>query len=127
MEAITQLLDDYEVLLQDYQSIIELEMAHLKEARELDESLAAPKQQLIENLGTNLAKLKSYRESMESLDPDLRQRLDQLQQKFMKVIKLDRELEKQYLGQQSAQNGSLRSAGQFGADRAAARRLYGLS
>ncbi|MFP4157007.1 MAG: hypothetical protein ACLFU4_05250 [Opitutales bacterium] len=127
MEAITQLLDDYEVLLQDYQSIIELEMAHLKEARELDESLAAPKQQLIENLGTNLAKLKSYRESMESLDPDLRQRLDQLQQKFMKVIKLDRELEKQYLGQQSSQNGSLRSAGRFGADRAAARRLYGLS
>jgi hypothetical protein len=127
MEAITQLLDDYEVLLQDYQSIIELEMAHLKEAKELDESLAAPKQQLIENLGISLTKLKSYRESMESLDPELRQRLDQLQQKFMKVIKLDRELEKQYLGQQSGQNATVRSSGQFGADRAAARRLYGLS
>lgn len=127
MEAITQLLDDYEVLLQDYRSIIELEMAHLKENGELDSSLEGPKQQLSDNLGSNLAKLKSYRESVESLDPELRVRIDQVQQKFMKVIKLDRELEKQYLGQQSAQTGSLSSPARFGADRAAARRLYGMS
>ena len=123
MEAITQLLDDYEVLLQDYRSIIELEMAHLKETGELDSSLEAPKQQLSDNLGSNLTKLKSYRESVESLDPELGLRIEQVQQKFMKVIKLDRELEKQYLGQQSSQTGSSRSPARFGADGAAARRL----
>lgn len=127
MQEIGQLLEDYEDLLQRYRAIIERELRNLKESGQLDFSLESEKKQVVDDLSRNLASLKSFRESNESLEPALRARLNQLQQKFMQVIKLERELEKNYLGQQADRAGAIRSQAKQGVNLAAARRLYGLS
>lgn len=127
MKDVGQLLEDYESVLQLYRSIIEKELENLKNTGQLDPSLETEKQQVIEELTGNLSVLKLIRESGESLDTGLRSRLNQLQQKFMQVIKLERELEKSYLGQQSSRADTVRTQAKGGINFAAARRLYGMS
>jgi hypothetical protein len=126
MDDLDQLLSDYDDVIQRYRALMEKELQHLKETGSLDEDLSDDQRTLIESLTEKLEILRSYRDSNHNIDSTLKQKLDQVQHKFLQVIKLDREVEKQYLERQSAKSGALRSMAQ-GADRAAARRFYGLS
>lgn len=125
MNDLTTLLEEYDQLIQNYRAIMERELLSLKDSGALDENLTEPKQVLLNELGAKLQVLKSFQSSAQGFDPDLKSRLDQVQQKFLQVIKLDREVEKEYLGQQSTSRSELRSIAGGSRDLASARRIYG--
>jgi len=80
----------------------------------------------VDDLSKNLAMLKSVRESAEPLSEDQRQRLNRVQQRFMQVMKLERELEKSYLAHGESRTNAVRGQAKGGINLAAARRLYGM-
>lgn len=125
MSDLAELLEDYDGLIQRYRAIMEKELRSLRESGELDESLNEAKQTILQDLGVKLASLKEFQTSGHGADPGLKSRLDRVQHQFMQVIKLDREVEKEYLGRQSSRTSALRSIAEGSGDRAAARRLYG--
>jgi len=127
MDELKQLLEGYEDLIGRYRTIMERELESIKKGGQLDESLVEAKQSIVEELSAKLVILKEQRASAETIDPNIKARLDRVQQTFLQVIKLDRQVEKQFLANQSTASSGLGRGAQTGPDRAAARRLYGLS
>ena len=96
--------------------------AELENAAEPAESLAEQKRGLIDEMDAALYRLKSLNSTSRGVPTDLKTAFDSLQHQFMRIIKMDRELEKTYLAKQRESRwGDMGNS----VDRAGAKRLYG--
>jgi chaperonin cofactor prefoldin len=116
--SLESLLKETESLTDSCRALLEEEMALLRsEANAPDEAFYEKKRALIHQLTENVEKLRKQRETLEEQPYHLKGQLDHLQQKFMQVLRSDRELERLLLapgnrdsGQEepSAQNDRIR-------------------
>ena len=117
------LLKTYSDLLERSSRIIDEEISQLEDAAEPTAHLSEEKRVLIKEMDVALEKLKALNTTSQGVPADLKAAFDSLQHQFMRVIKMDRELEKTYLAKQRE---SRRVDLGNSVDRAGAKRLYGL-
>lgn len=122
MREYEDLLKTYSDLLERSGRLIDEEISQLENAAEPAESLAEQKRGLIDEMDAALYRLKSLNSTSRGVPTDLKTAFDSLQHQFMRIIKMDRELEKTYLAKQRELRWS--DMGNS-VDRAGAKRLYG--
>lgn len=99
MNSFEEILQETDSLTDQCRTLIEEEMQQLRSGGgEPAEEFYARKRELIGHLEGNVQRLRNYRESLEEQPVQFKSQLDYLQQKFMQVLRLDRELEKLLLG-----------------------------
>lgn len=122
MREYEDLLKTYSDLLERSGRLIDEEISQLENAAEPAESLAEQKRGLIDEMDAALYRLKSLNSTSRGVPTDLKTAFDSLQHQFMRIIKMDRELEKTYLAKQRESRwGDMGNS----VDRAGAKRLYG--
>lgn len=94
---ITDILERYEKLADEILMLLKEERACLKEGQPTDE-LFERKRELIDQLTDIVAQVRTYRESSTEDISFVRDRLTYVQQRLMKILQLDREVEKLFLG-----------------------------
>jgi len=96
--TLNDLLEDYDQLTTDCRELLEDELSRLRSGQEEPEAaFVERKQALIRQLDHRLDSLKALRNELEEAPYGSKSRLDFLQQKFMQILKLDREIEKTLL------------------------------
>lgn len=94
-EAFAEILQETDELTDRCRRLIESEMAQLRAGQGVvEDGFYEGKRELIEQLTGNVERLRHYRENLEEQPVQYKSQLDLLQQKFMQVLRLDRELEK---------------------------------
>lgn len=89
------ILEEYEQLTAECREVIETEISRYRAGQGgRDPSVHEIKEGLIERLGTLLDQLRGARLSLAGLPATERARVNFLQQRFMQILRLDRELEK---------------------------------
>lgn len=97
-EPFAEILRETDELTDRCRRLIESEMAQLRGGEGvLESSFYEGKRELIGQLEGNVERLRTYRENLEEQPVQYKSQLDHLQQKFLQVLRLDRELEKMLL------------------------------
>lgn len=95
-----ELMKEYAELADRCRTFLEKEIQHYEEGRgELAEELLDDKKTMNAQLTLLLRELKVSSRDLEETPSAVRAELNFIQQKFMQLIKLEREVEKAYLGQ----------------------------
>ncbi|MEX0322909.1 MAG: hypothetical protein AB3N63_12170 [Puniceicoccaceae bacterium] len=95
---IDSLLNDYKKLVTDCRDLMEMEIAEYQAGRGgQDNSLHEIKHDLIEQLGSCLVELRRARTTVAETPLVDKSKINYLQQTFMQLLRLDRELERQLL------------------------------
>jgi len=99
-----QLLNDYDQITSECRALLEQEIFDTRNGTAGVEDFDSKKRDLIDALDGKLSQLKEVQARMEGMPNHLKSDLDHVQQKFMQIMQLNRELEKLYLsvGRQSA-------------------------
>lgn len=94
---ILDILNNYETTADETLALLRDERAGLKEGRSLDDT-SDRKRSLIDRLNELIAQIRTYRESGPEDLSFVKDRLAYVQQRLMKILQLDREVEKLFLG-----------------------------
>ncbi len=94
---ITPIIEKFELLADQILGLLQEERKSLKEGPPSDE-LCERKRELIDQLSDAVVSIRAYRESSSDALSSVKDRLAYVQQRLMKILQMDRELEKLYLG-----------------------------
>lgn len=94
---ITDILERYETLADSILKLLQEERSCLKAGKSTDECFDQ-KRDLIDKLTDTVAQVRAYRDSTREDISFVKDRLTYVQQRLMKILQLDREVEKLFLG-----------------------------
>lgn len=94
---ITPIIEKFELLASQILELLQEERKSLKDGQPSDE-LCERKRGLIDQLSDSVVQIRAYRESSSENISGVKDRLAYVQQRLMKILQMDRELEKLYLG-----------------------------
>jgi len=101
-----QLLNEYNEITSECRTLLEQEIFNIRNDLDGVEDFDSKKRALIDGLGIKLERLKEVQGHVSGVPRSLKSNIDHVQQKFMQIMQLNRELEKLYLaagrGAQSA-------------------------
>lgn len=95
---LTEILNAYETLVDEIIDLLQKERSRLRSDPQADNGdMLAQKRDLIDRLSGRLAELRAYQQRHAGIPVFASEQIQMLQQKFMKILQLDREVEKLFL------------------------------
>ena len=94
---ILEILNNYETTADETLALLLEERANLKEGRSIDDTTEL-KRSLIQRLTQVVGQIQAYREAGPEDLTSVKERLIYVQQRLMKILQLDRDVEKLFLG-----------------------------
>lgn len=94
---IIEILNNYETTADETLALLLEERANLKEGRSIDDTIEQ-KRSLIQRLTQVVGQIQAYREAGPEDLTSVKERLVYVQQRLMKILQLDRDVEKLFLG-----------------------------
>lgn len=92
-----QLLNEYNEITTECRTLLEQEIFNIRNDLAGVEDFDSKKRALIDGLGIKLEHLKEIQAHVSGVPRSLKSSIDHVQQKFMQIMQLNRELEKLYL------------------------------
>ena len=106
-QTIERLLAEYDALTGQLGELLKREQANLKSGRSLEATMEEKQGLLVQITAMNQA-LRAYGQQRERLLDPVKAKIEQLQNKLMLILKLDRAVEKSYLSASSPVTGDLK-------------------
>lgn len=94
---LVEILRDYVTMTQACRQLLEQELLNARNGVMPEDDFTDRKRHMIEQLDQKLNELKNIRSGLLQIPPDLKSELDLIQNRFMQIMQLNRELEKCYL------------------------------